>query len=103
MRSCSCSGLPVGNNGCCSAPRSGDQLLGSPFQNRGQLQQELIARWQQVRLLDRPEPQGAPIIHSELQPLIGAGLPAAGSDGALEDLIALVRSEPLPALGEGRV
>src|SRR5579863_4745162 len=79
------------------------QLLCRTFKNCAKFQQEFVPRRQKARLVDRPEPQGAPVVHRELQALIRAGLPTAGGDGAFEDLVALVRGESLPAFGEGRV
>src|SRR5687767_1213886 len=46
------------------------ELLGglrSDAKQYAQLHDELIARWQEMDLLDWPEPQGTPVVHRQLE------------------------------------
>ena len=44
------------------------------LQNQAQIVEILLPAGQQLRLCDGPEPQGAPVVHGELQAGVGAGV-----------------------------
>ena len=46
------------------------------------MHKELVPRGEEVRLLDGPEPEGAPVVHGEFEPGVGAGV--AGVLAAVE-------------------
>ena len=63
-------------------------LVEVAFEDQGQVEQELGSAGEQVGLFDGPEPEGAPVVHHQLEPAEGAGLAhLAGEDLLLVDAV----------------